>query len=242
MVPDDLDLEEQLAFLTEVLPLQPQRVLDTGAGQWGFAWKLLERGYTATALDVDDEAIAQLQAQDIPAVAADFRSYDAAPFDVVLLSRSLHHMPQLAETVAHAHRLLRPGGLLVVDEFAHDAADPPTATWFYDQVKLLDEATVEAGHHAHGESTQDPWARWNQHHSEEEELHGGTAMLTEIEHVFTPVRVERGPYLFGYLCEWLPETQAGYETAKSLLALERAYIRLGVMQPVGLRVVAERGR
>lgn len=241
MVPDGLDLEEQLAFLTEVLPSPPQRVLDAGSGQWGLAKKLLDRGYAVTALD-DDEAIAQLQAQDIPAVAADFLSYDAAPFDVVLLSRSLHHMPQLAATAAHAHQLLHPGGLLVVDEFAHDAADPPTAAWFYDQVKLFDETTVEASHQAHGKSAQDPWGRWNQHHREEEQLHGGAAMLTEIERVFTPTRVERGPYLFGYLCEWLPETQAAYETAQGLLALERAYIRLGVVQPVGLRIVAERAQ
>lgn len=38
----------------------------------------------------------------------------------MIFARSLHHISDLDDAVARAHALLRPGGVLVLDEFARD--------------------------------------------------------------------------------------------------------------------------
>jgi len=62
---------------------------------------------------------------------------DCTHFTVVLIARSLHHIQPLAAAVEHAHRLLVPSGLVIVDDFAWAEIDPITAEWFYRVDRLI---------------------------------------------------------------------------------------------------------
>src|SRR5204862_76476 len=85
------------------------RVLSVGAGG-EVNQRLLaaarRRGFTVTQLDIDPELE--------PDVVADITTWQApAPFDVVVISEVLEHVPDPPAVVANLLQLLRPGGRLV---------------------------------------------------------------------------------------------------------------------------------
>src|SRR5207253_10746950 len=59
---------------------------------------------------------------------SEFLDYRGGPFDVVLFTRSLHHMP-LDAALDRAEALLAHGGILVTEEFAYERADAATARY-----------------------------------------------------------------------------------------------------------------
>ncbi|GIG88226.1 class I SAM-dependent methyltransferase [Plantactinospora endophytica] len=131
-------IADQMAYLSGWLPPAPARILDAGCGRGDLARALARAGYTVTAVDVDPVTVGTAVARGAPAIVADLLHYqDDRPFDVVLCVLSLHHMTDLAGAVRRAWSLLRPGGLLVVDEFAWERADPATAGWYHDTAALL---------------------------------------------------------------------------------------------------------
>jgi SAM-dependent methyltransferase len=119
MVASDL-----LAFVATGLPAPPARVLEIGAGDGELARILAEGGYAMIAIDpepatADVRAVA-LHELDEPAGAVD------APVPVV----SLHHVEPLRESLRRLAELLKPGGVLVVDEFDVAAFDTRAAGWW----------------------------------------------------------------------------------------------------------------
>lgn len=109
-----------LGEITRALPdLRGRRVLEVGAGTGREAHALAERGATAVALDFSPEAL-RLSRQVSPAVrlvrgnalTAPFRS---GSFDLVYHQGLLEHFRDPAPLLVENRRLLRPGGLLLVD-------------------------------------------------------------------------------------------------------------------------------
>ncbi|WP_206641315.1 class I SAM-dependent methyltransferase [Nonomuraea polychroma] len=71
----------QYAWLSEVLPREPQRVLDVGCGRGELAAELMRRGHEVTAIDISQEAVDAARAAGVPAIQADIVKYPdvAAP-------------------------------------------------------------------------------------------------------------------------------------------------------------------
>lgn len=117
--------------LRRLLPAAPARVLDVGGGSGVHAEWLARDAYEVEL--VDPVPLHVEQASRLPGVHArvgDARSLpaDDSAFDVVLLLGPLYHLPERADRVrslAEAHRVVRPGGLVVaatINRFAqlHD--------------------------------------------------------------------------------------------------------------------------
>lgn len=188
-----------LRRLRAVLPPPPARVVEAGCGRGALAAALGRLGYQVTGIDPDPDACAVAAARGVPVRQCRLTDVDAdagQPHDVVLFTRSLHHVEELAGTCRHALALLRPGGLVVLEEFAREQVDRPTAGFLYDTRRLLVAAGVlapahhvhhahQTGHDGHDEPPDpdgDPLDRWERDRGTlaPEPLHTGEAMLAAL--------------------------------------------------------------
>jgi len=100
---------------------EPIRVLDVGAGNGWLSHRLASLGHQVVAVDrLDDEldglgAWRHYATRFVP-VQADFDALPFAPgqFNLVVFNGSLHYSPNVAASLARAHRMLAPGGALAV--------------------------------------------------------------------------------------------------------------------------------
>lgn len=136
---------------TGVLDLKPEsKILDVGCGT-GFAVlylaSILEHG-KACGIDISSGMIEKAQAAipeylrgkvEFRQAAADNIRYPPAEFDHVLCTNSFHHYPDAARALAEMHRVLKPGGQLVIFE---NAPDLSCYTWMWDRILRI----IEKGH------------------------------------------------------------------------------------------------
>jgi hypothetical protein len=120
------------SFIEQQLPPPPARVLDAGCGDGTLARAMLARGYEVTAIDIDPQ-----RADDV------VRCADICTFGITDIDRT--------------RALLRPGGRLIVDEFAHERADDRIADLFFAEPNSL--------------------LRWREHHGD---YHTGEAISGTI--------------------------------------------------------------
>jgi SAM-dependent methyltransferase len=99
----------------------PLHVLDLGAGSGWLSHRLATLGHRAVAVDAIDDDVDGLgaighYAARFAAVQADFDALPLASgqFDLVVFNGSLHYAADAALTLERAHRVLAPGGTLVV--------------------------------------------------------------------------------------------------------------------------------
>jgi SAM-dependent methyltransferase len=120
-----------LEFVREHEP-PPARLLDVGCGQGELTTTLAVEGYDVLGIDPrapQGELFRRIRLEDLPA--------EDGPFDAVVASHSLHHVRDLGDALDRIVALLRPGGLLLLDELAWDRADEPTLGWLYGQRRAL---------------------------------------------------------------------------------------------------------
>jgi len=112
-------------LLRRVLPAYERattiRVLDLGSGNGWLSHRLASFGHRAVAVDwLDDEAdgLGACRHYEVPfpTVQADFDALPLRPFqfELVVFNASLHYSSNILATLAHARRMLAPGGSLVV--------------------------------------------------------------------------------------------------------------------------------
>jgi SAM-dependent methyltransferase len=243
MRPVDLAAEQTVNFVLAHLPSRPVRILDVGCG-WGLvARRLQDRGHELVAIDEEAEIVAGARALGHDSRMATWPAFDDAPFDVVLFGRSLHHIQPLGAAIEQAHRLLRPTGLVLVDEFAWAEIDPATAEWFYSTTRQLDACRMLI-------SDDDSFAAdllrrggefrfWQDEH--DRDLHPVTEMWSALRSHFLSLSETSAPYLDRYLCQVLPENQAGCAIAARILAVEERLAQLGAIVLIGRRFVGSKG-
>ncbi len=118
-------VDDELDLLATLVPLDDQRIVELGCGAAQLARALLCRhpGSQVTALEVDERQHAKNLASPVTGLtflaagAQDVPAADAS-FDLALMLKSLHHVPRplMAQALAEAARVLRPGGHLYVSE------------------------------------------------------------------------------------------------------------------------------
>ncbi|WP_308283240.1 methyltransferase domain-containing protein [Pseudonocardia nigra] len=98
-------------------------LVDLGCGAGLLAPHVAGKGYRHVGVDLTASALALAAEHGVTAVRADVAAVPLADgcADVVTAGEILEHVPDLAAVVGEACRLLRPGGLLVVDTLAATA-------------------------------------------------------------------------------------------------------------------------
>ena len=150
MGPAEQPLLDEWLVLTENLPLNGARVLELGCGAAAKTRQLAEHSAVAhiVASEVDEIQHAKnQQITDLPKVA--FKSYGAeqidepdASFDIVLMFKSLHHVPidNMATAFAEMQRVLKPGGLLYISEPVFAGALNEVIRLFHDEQQVREAA------------------------------------------------------------------------------------------------------
>jgi SAM-dependent methyltransferase len=242
MHPSDLAADETVALVLAHLTTPQLRILDVGCGTGLVARRLHARGHDVVAIDESAELVQQARALGVDARVAAWPSFEDTRFDVVLFARSLHHIQPLAEAVAHAHRLLVPSGLVIVDDFAWAEIDPVTAEWFYGVVRLLTACQVlvakEDSFATELVRSDGTFAFWQQSH--DHDLHTVTAMWSALRGQFQSLSETRAPYLYRYLCPLVAENEAGYVIVAQVRDMEQRLAHLGTLTLIGRRFVGRK--
>jgi SAM-dependent methyltransferase len=206
------------------------RVLEVGCGKGQLARALARAGHCVTAIDP--------RAPEGPI----FRSVgieefsDAELFDHIVASLSLHHVKDLGRALDKVVDSLRPGGTLVVVEFAWERIDEATAEWALGRLPTTPPSGEHSswlerccrgrayggkgGGHDHEDHTGAHFAGWA-----EQGLHDSGRMRAELEKRFVEHHFEWVPYLYPELDEATSEAD------------ERAAIDAGAINATGFRYV-----
>lgn len=263
--PAELHAARSFEFVQSALRSGRKRradILEVGCGRGHLARRLAAAGHRVTAIDSSARAVRAARRIGVPAARADFLEYDGGPFDAVVFVLSLHHVASLPRAIDNAQRLLRPGGLLIADEFGRERADRATAAWFYGGIDLLEMAGLlrhedpgpytgpkrrgrAAGRgHAHDGAAPpaDPLTRWRNRHVRTRTIHTGRAVERAVARRFEVASAEPGPHLYRYAGRRLRRGAVGARIVTQLLQSEIEGIDQGLLRAVGIRIVARRVR
>ena len=203
-----------LAFVTAHLPAPPASVLEVGCGRGELARALVETGREVTGIDPE--------APDGPPFVRVTLEHFETPdrFDAVVAASSLHHLHDFPAALDKICRLLAPGGVLVVDDYAKERVDQATAEWYYERR----QAIAEAGGRTAPASFDACLREWQE---DQAEIHTYAAMRAELDLRFRERLLAWGPYLYAEL---------GKAVSKEL---EQRLIGTGAIQATGFRYVGE---
>jgi SAM-dependent methyltransferase len=182
-------------FVRSQLPPAPASVLEIGCGPLGgFVPRMAEQGYEAAGIDRN--------APDAPGYhQLDFEHHDPPlPVDAIVASRSLHHVGDVGDVIARAAATLRPGGTIVVAEWAWGRFDEQTARWCFDRLDAPEDEPGwlhrrRDGWLASGEAWDAYFTAWTRTH----ELQSADLILRELDRHFERALCEYAPYFFADL-------------------------------------------
>lgn len=233
----DLPTRESLRFIGPLLPRAGARILEVGCGDGRMAAELQRLGFSVVAVDRSAAAVQATRARGVEAIEADFLDLAGLAFDVVLFTRSLHHIHPQVAAIEQAHRLLRSPGLMIADEFAWNRMDVATARWFYSLKGILgacgalapDAVVVTDG---------DELSRWLEYHRHTPPLASSEEMLQGAAKRFEVVAQAPTSYLYRYFHHWLTTQPFADPVAAQILAMEEQGIESRFLAPIGLQFVA----
>jgi SAM-dependent methyltransferase len=238
--PTDVPTREALMFLISYIPVGAE-ILEIGCGDGWVACELLKRGYRVTGVDSDSEAIARAQARGVRAVVASWPKFESSvSFDAIAFTRSLHHINPLDEAIVHAHGLLIPEGLLLIEDFAFEEANEATINWF---VKVLRSTQGKALINPVADqlvtellSATDVMETWCDNRAHD--LHPFTAINEAIAAQFVVLETQSAPYLYRYLIPVLPETSVAASFVDEIFQQETTLGNRREIVLLGRRIVA----
>jgi SAM-dependent methyltransferase len=198
-------------FVREQLSPPPARVLEVGCGQGELTTALSVAGYDVLGIDPlapQGELFRRVRLQDLEG--------DEGGRNAVVASHSLHHIRDVGQALDLIVSLLRPDGVLVLDELAWDRMDEPTLDWFYGQRRALAAA-------GHGQAPQSPAALRDEWEGGHLGIHGYEALRRELDARFDERAFAWTPFLY--------RLTGGLATE----VLEQALVDAGAIQPLGFR-------
>lgn len=144
--PDTKRVCEEHEIYESRLPLDNAHLLELGCGKADKTRAIALTGRVAsiTALEVDEiQHVKNLQITDLPLVqfargGAEKIPFPDERFDIVLLFKSLHHVPveQMDQALAEIHRVLKPGGLAYISEPVYAGAFNDILSLFNDEQQV----------------------------------------------------------------------------------------------------------
>ena len=135
-------MPRMLAMLGDV---RGKRIVDLGCGEGGYARELARRGATVTGVDGSERLIAAARERAAAeGVAAAFLRANANALDalapssheIVVAAMSLMDVEDLRGAIREAHRVLAPGGELVMS-ITHPCFSAPVSQWVRDDRRAL---------------------------------------------------------------------------------------------------------
>jgi SAM-dependent methyltransferase len=193
-------------FLRLHLPPPPARVLEIGCGRGELTTALAVDGYDALGIDPlapPGDRFRRVRLEDLGA--------DDGPYDAVVAARSLHPIRDLDHALDLVRALLRPRGVLAVDEIGWDLLDDATLAWLYEQRRARGDAPG---------SLEELRAEWEAGHLG---IHGEAALLAGLRGRFEQRAFERTPFLYRLLGGGTNEV------------LEQSLVDARAIRPLGLR-------
>jgi SAM-dependent methyltransferase len=121
------ETERHLPACIDALDVAGRQVLEIGLGQGAESERLIRRGARWSGVDLTAESVARVQTRltlrDLPHEALRQASVLDLPFaddsfDLVFSHGVLHHVPDVRQAQREIHRVLRPGGELVIMMYA----------------------------------------------------------------------------------------------------------------------------
>jgi SAM-dependent methyltransferase len=193
-------------FLREHLPSPPARLLEVGSGQGQLTTALAVDGYDMLGIDPlapASDRFRRVRLEDL--------DEEDGPFDGVVAARSLHPIRDLGHALDRIVALLRPGGVLAVDEIGWNRIDDATLAWLLEQRQARGDALG---------SVEELRAAWEAEHVG---IHGEQALLRELAERFEERAFERTPFLYRLLGGGTTEV------------LEQSLVDAGAIRPLGFR-------
>ena len=223
-------------FVIDVAPRGGRGVLDVGCGIGNVAVHLAARGYKVTGIDESQAAVTRCARRGIRAIKADFAEYDTAErYDLLLFSRSLHHMRDPRRMLGKAGKMLAPGGLVAIEEFAFEEVDEFAAGWLLTMLRFAVASGLTAKKPrlpaAHRPAL--GWWKGIHHH----DIHDGRTVIAAARSSLGVVRLERVPYLFRYLVPELKKSATSVAVLEHARALEELTFAAAQRPCIGIRAV-----
>lgn len=222
MRPSQIQISETLRFVRASLPSHTSRILEIGCGSGELAKQLHDLGHKVVAIDAWREAVERAQRLGVDARQARFPDFEDEAFDVILFTRSLHHIRPLAPALDQARHLLKPSGLLVVEDFAYSDRSEFTGAWFYRVLRILESCNVllPAEHSIGREllTAGDSLSLWRKH---AHKINSGPEVLQAITERFKVLEVKLVPYLYRYVAAMVSDDEHGGQIIACLLDLEK---------------------
>jgi SAM-dependent methyltransferase len=241
-LPLDVATAETARFVAATLA-PGASVIEVGCGDGELAAVLQTLGFAVVGLDADAACVERARARGVRAVNARWPDFAAAQADALAFTRSLHHIDPLEDALVAARRMLRPEGLLLLDEFAFELADAAAVRWLRTMVDVL-VADSALNLDSAGpalipilRASDDPVTAWRRYH-EEHRVHRGDSLRRSVDKVFGAHKLSRVPYLYRCLIPRLTRDPAGAAAARHALEREEGAIAEGAIPPLGLRVIA----
>ncbi|MEP6761268.1 MAG: methyltransferase domain-containing protein [Sporichthyaceae bacterium] len=179
-------------FVREQAPPAPASVVEIGCGPLGgFVPMLRAAGYDAVGVDTEAPEGAGYQRTGIE----DY--LPPAGVELVIASRSLHHVADLDDVADRMADMLAPGGTAVVLEWAWERWDEATAQWCFERLPPAadDHNWLHKRRDAWVESGQ-PWEAYLSEWATDEGLHPGSSVLAALEARLHTVTSAVGAYYF----------------------------------------------
>jgi len=201
------------------LPDPPATVVDLGCGSLGgFVPMLMADGYDAIGVDPNAPEEGSYRQ-------AEFEHAELPAVDAVVASTSLHHVADPGEVIDRIAEVVRPGGVVVVVEWASERFDEQTARWCFERLgsgegwlqRLRDEWRES------GLDWQDYFRGW----LEREHLHSGETLVRVLDDRLERLQLEYKSYYFADL--------AGVTESDEQAAIEDGVIQAGRIDYVGTR-------
>ncbi|MES3038293.1 MAG: class I SAM-dependent methyltransferase [Bdellovibrionota bacterium] len=208
-------------------------ILEVGCGKGELAAALKKKGHNIVGIDTSDIAVSESQKAGIHAIKTNIEGLIETGFDVILFTRSLHHIQNLDFCLKVAKEKLNPGGIVIIEDFGFDLVDKITANWYQGLRNTLAQ-TAEKPEWVIPLS--DALAAWKKQHLSAHSLHTAGEMVTAVETVFGKVEVrEEIPYLFRY---FIGDNELTKKAVESIFAMETDLIGATVINGIGLRMIA----